>query len=185
MDSQKLKEIISKKYKLECEKASHPQNKSLDRYLSLPISPSLNLISLIFRGNDKYNFSSRLSDKDLILLCNSLQESVSVIKDIDFSYNHLGNDSAKELAKLLAQCENLESLNLQGNDIESTGAQAISEALQENKCIQYLNLSFNRIKTDGAMAIVELLFTNKTIKELNLGIFFRHCIYIYTISITL
>ena len=170
MDVQKLKGIIYKKYQLECEKEAHPQNKSLSKMLDLPINSKSQYIDVVFRGNDKYNFSSRLSDKDLSILCESFAESASVIRHLDLSFNLISDNSAKTFAKLLRGCENLESLNLQGNDIESKGAQSISEALQENKSIQYLNLSFNRIKTDGAMSIVELLFTNKSLKELNLGI---------------
>ena len=171
MDAQKLKEIISKKYEIECDKDSQPKNKSLVKYLGIPINPNSQYIDIIFRGNDKYNFTSRMSNKDLIFLCTAFEESASVIRHIDLSYNLISDESVKILAKLLNQCSELESLNLQGNDIENVGAQVISEALQENKNIQYLNLSFNRIKTDGAMSIVEFLFTNRSLKELNLGIF--------------
>jgi len=169
MDAHKLKDIISRKYQLECEKDSHPKNKALVKTLDTPIDTKTEFIDLIFRGNNKYHFTSRLVDKDLINLCAAFEESASVLRHIDLSFNLITDESVKILAKLLRNCSELQSLNLQGNDLESSGAQAISEALQENKTIQYLNLSFNRIKTDGAMAIVELLFTNRTLRELNLG----------------
>lgn len=174
MDTQKLKEIISKKYQLECEKESQPPNKSLLKYFNLPMSSKSQYIDIIFRGNDKYNFTSRMSNKDLIYLCTAFDESASVIRHIDLSYNLISDESAKILAKFLSKCSDLESLNLQGNDIENPGAQVISESLQENQNIQYLNLSFNRIKTDGTMSVVEFLFTNKSLKELNLGNIYKN-----------
>lgn len=169
MNAQRLKEIVNSKYQLECEKSSIPKNKALLKMLATPIDPKNEALDMIFLGNNKYHFTSRMGDSDLIALCAAFEESASVIRHIDLSYNTISDESVRVLAKLLRECSELQSLNLQGNNIESAGAQAISEALQENRSIQYLNLSFNRIKTDGAMALVEFLFTNKSLKELNMG----------------
>lgn len=54
-----------------CQKISHTPNNSLVRYLSNPTAKSFYL-DIVFRGNDKLNFSNRLTDKDIILLSSAL-----------------------------------------------------------------------------------------------------------------
>ena len=54
-----------------CSKISHEPNNSLVRYFSNPVQKSFYL-DLIFRGNDKLNFSHRLTDRDIILLTTAL-----------------------------------------------------------------------------------------------------------------
>lgn len=79
-------------------------------------------LDIIFRGNDKFNFTSRLKDKDIIILCETLNESGDLIRHIDLSYNHISDTGAESLAQLISNCPYLESLNLQGNDIETAGS---------------------------------------------------------------
>jgi len=48
-------------------------------------------LDLIFRGNDKHNFTSRLVDRDIIVLCECLQQYGDHIRHIDLSYNLLSD----------------------------------------------------------------------------------------------
>ncbi|EAS05339.1 hypothetical protein TTHERM_00695730 (macronuclear) [Tetrahymena thermophila SB210] len=177
MNIQDLRSSIAQKYSEHCEKIHHQPNKALIREL---VNPSHNAppndeqggntsLDIIFRGNDKLNFSSRLRDKDLIILCETLQESGEIIRHIDLSYNLITDTGAESLAQLIGNCPYLESLNLQGNDIETAGSQELANHLKENFSLRYLNLESNKIRTNGAMNIIEILFTNKNLIELNLG----------------
>ena len=79
-DVNSLRKEISDKYIAMCQKISHEPNNSLVRYLSNPVAKSFYL-DLIFRGNDKLNFNSRLTDRDIILLTSALegQENVNYL----------------------------------------------------------------------------------------------------------
>lgn len=69
---------IAEKYASMCKKISHQPNNSFMRYMSNPVAKSF-YIDLIFRGNDKLNFNSRLSDRDVILLTSALEGHENVV----------------------------------------------------------------------------------------------------------
>lgn len=72
-------------------------------------------LDLVFRGNDKLNFTSRLADQDLIILCgcvNDIKGCRDYVRNIDFSYNLLTDISIGELSGLIDKCKSIESLNL-------------------------------------------------------------------------
>ena len=69
----------------------------------------------MYRGNSKFNFTNRMTDSDLMILCGCLSEiegAFDNIRSIDLSYNSISDTSVSELAKLIDKCGNLESLNL-------------------------------------------------------------------------
>lgn len=66
-----IRKQIGEKYVSMCQKISHSPNNSLVRYLENPSTKSFYL-DLIFRGNDKINFSNRMTDRDIILLTSAL-----------------------------------------------------------------------------------------------------------------
>ena len=144
-------------------------NKCLIKVLESSPSEQADGISIVFRGNNKHNFTSRLTDKDIIILAECLIDYGEVIQHIDFSFNVITDAGAEAIASLLNHCRNIESLNLQGNSIDTAGGQRISESLKENFSLRYLNLQGNKIKTDGAMNVIEVLFSNKNLLELNLS----------------
>jgi hypothetical protein len=76
-EANQVRKEISEKYLVMCEKISHTPNNSLVKYLSTPTTKSFYL-DIIFRGNDKTNFSSRLTDRDIILLTRALDGYESV-----------------------------------------------------------------------------------------------------------
>ena len=73
-DVNEIRKEIASKYVSMCEKISHQPNNSLVRYFSNP-APKSFYLDLIFRGNDKLNFNSRLTDRDIILLTSALESN--------------------------------------------------------------------------------------------------------------
>lgn len=149
MDWKKANQQIAKDYESQCCKLAMEPNKAICSCFEKRDSQ----VSLVFKGNDKLNFTKRMSDKDLIILCNIMENYKDLIKHIDLSYNDISNNGCVQLAKLIArmpipthplECPCLETLNLQGNKIESQGAQSLAEALRESYTICYLNLNHNK-----------------------------------------
>jgi hypothetical protein len=63
---------VLEKYRELCRKISHEPNASFVRNWGGATSKSFYL-DLIFRGNDKLNFSNRFCDRDVILLSSALE----------------------------------------------------------------------------------------------------------------
>ena len=75
MDEAKIqikKSQIIATYKNKCEKIEHKPNSSVINYLEEP-SPQDEDLNLIFRGNYKLHFSSRITDNDIITLSSSFK----------------------------------------------------------------------------------------------------------------
>lgn len=163
-----IKAQIAKSYEENCVKAQVAINKALLRFLNQP-EPDPEKFNIVFRGNHKLNFSSRLSDEDLILLCSAAEPYAKHISHVDLSYNLITDTGINSLAKLLSMVPRLESLNLQGNLIEIDGAKELADNIKEKTTIEYINLNLNNIQTDGVLQIVLILFNNKTLRELHLA----------------
>ena len=123
-----IRKTLAEKYSEACGKIMHPPNQGIVRVLTNPTVKSFYL-DLIYRGNDKVNFAHRMTDKDIILLSEVVPEysnvnkgTTQIIRNLDFSYNQISNIGIEMFAKLLKECPNLESVNLQGNDIGAQGA---------------------------------------------------------------
>ena len=169
MDINAIRALIAENYEKSCFNMGQEPNKSIIREFKIEIPKSIKELDIVFKGNDKLNFTTRMKSSDLIILCEIFENFTELIRHIDLSYNLLDDSSIIEFSKVLENCHELESLNLQGNDIESQGASAISEALKKNKSLKYLNLDSNKIRTDGAKTVVEVLFITENLVELNLG----------------
>lgn len=145
-----------------CQKINHAPNNSLTRYLSNPGAKSFYL-DLVFRGNDKLNFSHRLTDRDLILLTSALDghETVmhvfkQIIRHVDFSYNQLTDVGLEIFVKCLDNCSSIVSLNFQGNSLGEASAEKIGNSLQNSQTLKYLNLENNQIGTNGIIVHINL-----------------------------
>jgi len=57
----------------------------------------------------------RLTDKQLMLICQTLERYAIYIEDVDLRYNELTDIGAKALGDLIAKSPRLLGLNLQGN----------------------------------------------------------------------
>ncbi|KRW99685.1 hypothetical protein PPERSA_03486 [Pseudocohnilembus persalinus] len=172
MDLQQVKTQVAQVYRQNCEGIKKLPNKRLLQTLEEEISEEeqqTNQISVVFRGNDKFNFNCRLNDTDMIIFTETLFDFAENIRHIDLSYNQFQEEGANTLSGLLERTVNLESLNLQGNEIQTQGGQKIAAALKENTSLRYLNLANNKIKTDGAISIIDFLFYKENLLELNLA----------------
>jgi Ran GTPase-activating protein (RanGAP) involved in mRNA processing and transport len=167
LKSSDIKAKLFLAYQDACQKTKTKANKSLNRYLSDPEGDNPG-ISIIFRGNHKLNFTSRLNDQDVILLCNILEPFASSLLHLDLSYNLITDNGAVSIGKLIAQTKLL-SLNLQGNAIEIDGAKAIADSIKENISLEYINLNYNNIQTDGILQIIHVLFVNKNLRALHIA----------------
>lgn len=76
-DINQIRKAISDRYGEACEKIKHPPNKGIQRVLNTSAVKSFYL-DLIYRGNDKYNFEHRMTDKDIILLSEVVPEYSNV-----------------------------------------------------------------------------------------------------------
>ena len=82
------------------------------------------IVNLPFPGNARYNFNSRLKDEDMQPLSISYMTYVANIKEIDLSFNVLTDKGISILSKLLEYAENIEVLNLKGNQIGDAGCKS-------------------------------------------------------------
>ncbi|XP_074540786.1 dynein regulatory complex subunit 5 [Halichoeres trimaculatus] len=110
---------------------------------------------------------SHIDDKKCRLLVKHLLNHPS-LRELDFSYNQIGDRGARALAKLLNQSE-LETLNMRVNNIRDHGAKAIAHALSKNSTLLSLNLRLNRVGDEGGQAIGKALLINNTLRHLHLG----------------
>ena len=85
-------------------------------------------------------------------------------------WNSIGNDGSKVLAEGLQNCKNIQTLNLEGNNILADGAKALAVGLQHCNNLQTLNLEGNNIGADGAKALAEGLRHCNKLQTLNLRV---------------
>lgn len=126
-------------------------------------------LEIIIHGNDKYNFTERISDNHLIIICRTLERYALYIDEVDLRYNEITDLGARILGDLIQNSVRIVSLNLMGNHIKSEGAQYLAEAMKNCTNLKNLNLNGNKIKTGGAMMVTELLFTHDKLVSLSLG----------------
>lgn len=172
-------------YVQRCEESKEPRNLALYKYLEeQAIQQNVereraeqedytieegNHLDLMFRGNDKLNFSSKITDSNLYPLVGSLVEHAILIQHIDLRFNLISDTGAIILSNLLKPAVNLQTLYLQSNNIGEEGAKKIAECLENHERLLYLNLNGNQIGTPGANALVQLLFSCPAVVELDIG----------------
>ena len=76
-DINAVRRTVAAKYSSACDNILHRINQGLVRQLTSAVTQSLYL-DVVYRGNDKTNFSHRATDKDLILLADALSPHVDV-----------------------------------------------------------------------------------------------------------
>lgn len=91
-------------------------------------------------------------------------------KVLDLGGNRIGGGSAiRKFAKMLAQNNTLEKVDLSNNDLTSADVSYLADALKTNKSLTFLGLSGNRITDTGVEAIAKALRANTTLKTLQLN----------------
>jgi Mg2+ and Co2+ transporter CorA len=69
-------------------------------------------LELVIQGNDKLNFSNRLTDENLMALCACLEPYAMFIEDIDLRYNEITDTGARYLGELISRSQRLLGLNI-------------------------------------------------------------------------
>jgi hypothetical protein len=58
-------------------------------------------LEIVIQGNDKLNFSNRVTDKALIAICSTLEKYAIYIEDIDLRFNEITDVGARHLGELV------------------------------------------------------------------------------------
>ena len=103
-------ELLSQ-YRDNCQQADLEAHEAFCAYLEETYDENES-IELIIQGNDKYNFTNRVDDKQLIVLCQTLEKYAIYITEIDMRYNKITDHGAKALANLINRAPQLLGLNL-------------------------------------------------------------------------
>jgi predicted nucleic acid-binding Zn-ribbon protein len=103
-------ELLSQ-YRDNCQQADLEAHEAFCAYLEETYDENES-IELIIQGNDKYNFTNRVDDKQLIVLCQTLEKYAIYITEIDLRYNKITDHGAKALANLINRAPQLLGLNL-------------------------------------------------------------------------
>ena len=157
---EQLQEKIRRHKKHHSEDGEEEETLGLDEF---------NSMDLIYQGNDKKYFTSRLSDADMRPIVKTFEPYAEYIEHVDLRYNLLTDEGVMELSDLLRKTTGLRTLYLQSNSIQEHGALAIFAAIQRHEQLQYVNLNGNSLGTTGANHIIELLKTCPKLVELDLG----------------
>lgn len=140
----------------------------LSSYIKKSIQSNENPNNLKLNGDHDATFTKRLTDIDIIPLCELLEDD-TLFASADFSFNHLTNESAiNAISSLVKSNYVMRYLSLRGNSIEEDGAVALSNAIQQNTSLECLDLSLNSIGEKGGIAIVDSLAYNTSLSALNL-----------------
>jgi hypothetical protein len=124
-----VKAELLTQYRDNCQQAEIEPHEAFCAYLEETYDEN-DAIDIIIQGNDKYNFTNRVDDKALIVLCQTLERYAIYIEDIDLRFNKITDHGAKALANMISKAPRLLGLQLQGNNIKSEGAQYLAEALK-------------------------------------------------------
>ena len=126
-------------------------------------------LSLVCKGNEAESFLHRLTDEDLLLLLQVLQQQEAQLLLLNLSYHALTEAAGEQLAAYSNVIKPLQVLLLQGNNINPKGAQQLCKTL--SCCctdLQTLDLSHNKLGREGGTAAAELLKQTNKLKTLNL-----------------
>ena len=80
--------MLLEEYKEACENEGVQAHRAFVMYLEDTMEENDNL-EVVIQGNNKLNFSNRLDDKQLIVLCAALDSYSIYVEDIDLRFNEL------------------------------------------------------------------------------------------------
>jgi hypothetical protein len=83
----------------------------------------------------------------------ALQASHAPLREISFNYNFIGDEGARDIAKLMKDTPTLMTVDLVSNEVGDVGVRALLEAMAVHKSMATLGLEDNLI-TDGAAAAI-------------------------------
>ncbi|KAL3285693.1 hypothetical protein HHI36_000224 [Cryptolaemus montrouzieri] len=110
----------------------------------------------------------RIGPEGMVALSEALGSSS--IRDLDLSFNSLGNDGLKEAIFALTDNMNLVKLNLSHNGFTEQAAVYLNEILSDAYCLEVIDLSWNNFNTPAGMKkLCHGLVENKTINWISLA----------------
>lgn len=173
MNNNEIMKKIKENYLSKCRENKTKINNNILLYLNEKIPENSN-INIIYRGNSTVNYNNRISNDDLEMLSISYFDYASHIQNIDLSFNCFNDTVMQIFCRLLENCENLESLNLQFNEIKEKGGLQLFKTLNNMKKnkknnIKYLNLNGCRIGSKGIMGVdVDEIFIKNVKSEISM-----------------
>lgn len=90
------------------------------------------------------------------------------IAHLGLAGNHLGDEGAQVIGRILSENKKLLLLVFGDNDVGPEGAEQIAFGLQENPTLCFLNLAFNNIQDGGAWRFIQLLESNVNLRQVDL-----------------
>lgn len=110
----------------------------------------------------------RIGPKNIEFLNDCLM--ISRVKELDLSYNSLGDEGLGAIADGLRNSLYLKKINLSHNDLTEAAARYLEEIFLTNDSIDDLNLSWNNLNTDKVLKrLCRALVNNKAIHKVNLS----------------
>ncbi|XP_035258165.1 NACHT, LRR and PYD domains-containing protein 3-like [Anguilla anguilla] len=113
-----------------------------------------------------------LTEKSCAIVASALQSSNSPLRDLDLSYNNLGDSGVKLLCAALRSpnCK-LQTLGLSGCDLTEKSCEIVASALQSsNSPLRDLDLSYNYLGDSGVeLLCAGLMSPNCNLQRLGLG----------------
>ena len=108
------------------------------------------------------------TDASVAVLCRALVGN-TFVRQVDLSFNCIGDAGAIHFAELLVLTETLEELNIAECSVGDRGGCALGRALLRNKSLQELNLEGNCIGDETADVFLQTLVTNHYLTSLNVS----------------
>lgn len=111
-------------------------------------------------------YSTRLDDRKIKILIKSLEKVL--LRNLEFSYCNLGNDSCSSIGYFLTINSSLISLELKGNNFGPEGIEGLAYGIklfQGN--LNYLGLSQNLILKEGVMKFFAGIIERTDLKQLD------------------
>lgn len=97
-----IKTDVLEVYKHKCETSGLEPHRAFIRYLEDTCEEN-DALEIVIQGNDKLNFTNRIDDKALIVICSTLEKYAIYIEDIDLRYNEITDIGAKALSELISR----------------------------------------------------------------------------------
>ena len=114
---------------------------------------------------------NQISDEGIVKFFNSLKKNDTNLQSINLEGNEIGSGAIASIADLLQTNKTIVELNLSSSDDSIGDAEfaLLVEALRENKTLKIVELGNNKITGQSIGKLVELLGQNSSLEIINLG----------------
>ena len=162
---------LASEYLAVCEREKLKPNALLFKRLDLALTEHKKgkPIALACVGSEKETFLQRLSDVDMLVLLESLNNKGARLRHLDLSFHSLADEIGDLFVSFSRVTETLESLRLKSNLFSESGAQRLCIALAKCRSLSLLDLSNNRLGKEGGKAAAFLIGQLQSLKALDLS----------------